>query len=125
MTHEEFIQKRKAGTIAAGIDRSTALKLIDYLPKRYQYAHIFWSWIWGLSIPAFICVSIFYKWWLGLLLLFIVTPLIFHSIKKASADFVFEYAEENKEFFDMLVKNNILIFKDVNNNIIDLKELNR
>jgi len=111
MTHEEFIQQRKAGTIAAGIDRSTALKLIDFLPKRYQYAHIFWSWVWYLSIPAFICVSIFYKWWLGLLSLFIVTPIISSAIKQSAADSVLEHAENSKEFFDILLKNNDLIFK--------------
>jgi hypothetical protein len=111
MTYEEYIDLRKMGKIRAGIDNSTALKLIDYLPKRYQYAHYFWSWVWILSIPGFICVAIFIKWWVGLLLLFFVTPLIFKSTKKSAAQFVLEYAEQNKEFFEELVKNNILTFK--------------
>jgi len=112
MTYEEFIQRRQAGTIHAGIHTSTALRLIDDLPKRYQAAHLFWSWVWMLSIPGFICVSIFWKWWAGLLLLFLVTPAIFGATKKSAARFVLEHAEESKEFFERLVEENILVFRD-------------
>jgi hypothetical protein len=112
MTYEEFIQRRKAGTVSAGIDNSTALKLIDHLPKRYQAAHIFWSWVWILSVPIFICVSIFWKWWAGLLLLIFVTPMIFRATKQSAAQFVLEHAQENKEFFDKLVENNLLVFQE-------------
>lgn len=96
MTHEEFVQRRQDGTISAGISNSNALRLIEYLPKRYQTAHTFWSWVWMLSIPGFICVSIFYKWWVGLLLLIFVTPLIASSTKKSAAQFVLEHAQNNK-----------------------------
>lgn len=112
MTYQEFIQRRKAGTISAGVANSTAMRMIDQLPKRYRAAHIFWSWVWMLSIPGFICVSIFWKWWAGLLLLFSVTPMIYRAIKHSAAQFVLQYAQENKEFFDRLVENNLLVFKD-------------
>lgn len=112
MTHEEFIRRRREGTISAGIDTSSALRLIDYLPKRYQAAHMFWSWVWILSVPAFICVAIFWKWWVGLLLLFLVTPTIFSATKKSAAKFVLGHAEESRQFFDMLVENNLLVFRD-------------
>jgi len=111
MTYEEFIQGRQAGTISAGVDNSTALRLINHLPKRYQAAHAFWSWVWMLSIPGFICVSIFWKWWAGLLLLFFVTPMIFRATKKSAAHFVLEHAQDSKEFFDKLVENDLLVFK--------------
>jgi hypothetical protein len=110
MTHEEFVQRRLDGTISAGISNSNALRLIEYLPKRYQVAHTFWSWVWMLSIPGFICVSIFYKWWVGVLLLIFVTPLIASSTKKSAAQFVLEHAQDNKDFFNQLVKNNLLVF---------------
>jgi hypothetical protein len=116
MTHEKFVQRRQDGTISAGISNSNALRLIEYLPKRYQVAHTFWSWIWMLSIPAFICVSIFYKWWAGLLLLIFVTPLIASSTKKSAAQYVLEHAQDNKDFFDQLIKNNLLFFKEETSN---------
>ena len=111
MKYEDFIEARRNGTVAAGVDNSTALQLIKYLPKRYKMAHAFWSWVWMLSIPGFICTSIFYKWWVGLLLLFFVTPMIFRSTKKSCAEFVLEHAQENKEFFDKMVELNMLIFR--------------
>jgi len=110
MTYEEFIQERQAGTISAGVDNSTALRLINQLPKRYQAAHAFWSWVWMLSIPGFICVSIFWKWWAGLILLMFVTPTIFSATKKSAAQFVLEHAQDNKEFFNQLAENNLLVF---------------
>lgn len=112
MRYEDFIQRRQAGTISAGVDNSTALELIKHLPMRYQSAHIFWSWIWMLSIPCFICVSIFWKSWAGLLLLLVVTPMIFRATKVSAAQFVLEHAQENKAFFDKLVENNILTFRE-------------
>jgi hypothetical protein len=111
MTHEGFILRRQAGTITAGIDNATALQLIDHLPRRYRAALTFWSWVWMLSVPAFVCVSIFGKWWAGLLLLFLVTPMIFRATKKSASQFVLQHAEDNKEFFDKLVENNLLVFK--------------
>lgn len=82
-----------------------------YLPKRYRYAHLFWGWVWILSIPGFISVSIFYSWWIGLLLLLIVTPMIFRATRKSAAEFVLEHAENDAQFFTFLVDKNLLIFK--------------
>lgn len=112
MTHEEFLRLRKAGKIAAGIDNSAAIRLIDRLPRRYQAAHHFWSWVWMLSIPGFIAVAILVKWWLGLLLLVFVTPLISSSVKRSAAQFVLEHATNDAEFFDLLVSNDLLVFRE-------------
>lgn len=111
MTYDEFKRARQEQGVRAGIDNSVALRLIEYLPKRFQYAHIFWSWVWMLSIPAAILLMIFVKWWVGLIVLFFVTPTIFRATKKSAAQFVLEHAEENEEFFDKLVEGNLLIFK--------------
>ena len=112
MDYDEFVKLRHEGRISAGVDTSRALRLIDHLPKRYRAAQIFWSWVWMLSIPAFICVSVFYKWWLGLILLVVVTPLIFSAVKKAAANFVLEHATENRAFFELLVQNGLLAFRE-------------
>ena len=111
MTHEEFTRLRLAGKVVAGIDNSVAIRLIDQLPRRYQAAHHAWSWVWMLSIPGFIAVAIFVKWWIGLLLLLFVTPLISSSIKKSAAQFVLEHAEATPEFFDFLVSKKLLVFR--------------
>ena len=111
MTYEEFINLRSQNKISAGIDNSTALRLIDYLPKRHRAAHHFWSWVWMLSIPAFIGVAIVWKWWVGLLLLVFVTPMIFSTVKKSAAQIVLEHASENSDFFNMLAEKNLLVFR--------------
>ena len=112
MEYEKFIQLRKAGKIRAGINSSMAMCLIKQLPMRYQAAYTFWSWIWILYIPAFICVSIFYKWWIGFLLLFIVTPIISRANKQSAMHFVLDHIQENKEFYEKLNKKNLLVFKE-------------
>ena len=111
MTYNEFINLRRQEKVSAGINTSIALRLVNQLPKNYQYAHLFWSWVWILSIPAFILVAIFYKWWIGLLLLFFMSPLLFSSTKKSATKFVLEHAEGNQAFFEYLVDNNLLMFK--------------
>ena len=113
MTHEEFLHLRNAGKIVAGIDNSAAIRLIPRLPQRYRAAHHFWSWVWMLSIPGFIAVAIFFKWWVGLLLLIFLTPALSRAIKRSAADFVLEHATENSEFFDLLVSKDLLFFQDV------------
>jgi len=115
MTYQEFNKLRSERKISMGINHSIALKLVDLLPKNYQYAHIFWSWIWVLSVPTFLLIAILYKWWVGLSLLIFITPLLFSSIKKSAAQFVIQHAEENQDFFEYLVKNELLLFKKPNN----------
>ena len=88
MTYAEFVERRKQGAVVAGIDRSTAFKLVDYLPKRYQATVTFWSWVWMLSVPFFILVSVFVNWWVGLLMLVFVTPTISRATKNSAIGFV-------------------------------------
>ena len=111
MTYTEYKRLRSDGKILAGVSNSDALRLVEYLPKRYQYAHLLWSWVWMLSIPGFISVSILYRWWIGLLLLFIVTPMIFRATRKSAAQFVLEHAENDAQFFGFLVEQDLLTFK--------------
>jgi hypothetical protein len=62
MEHAEFVQSWNAGKLEIDVDRSKALQVAgsNMLPKRYQVAHIFWSWVWMLSIPAALTVMYFY-----------------------------------------------------------------
>lgn len=112
MTYEEFVKKNSQNKVSAGIDNSVALILSKQLPKRYRVVLLFLSWVWILSIPAFICVAIFYKWWVGILLLAIVTTMLFRFTKKSAARFVLSHAIENKNFFNSLIKRDLLVFRE-------------
>lgn len=110
MTHSDFMELRLEGKIRMGIDQSKALWLIELLPLRYQYAHYFWSWVWGLSIPGAFVVWYFFAWYWGLASLLIVTPAIFRATKTSAAQFVMEHAENDPLFFDHLMSKGLLTF---------------
>jgi len=110
LEHSEFILAWKSGKLAVDVDRSKALRIANskILPKRYQLAHIFWSWIWILSIPAAVAVMYFYTWWVGLLILFVVTPLISSATKKTAMQFMIDHALEDPQFFLFAVSEGVI-----------------
>jgi len=111
MDYDVYKALRREGRIRAGIVDLTAMNLLGYLPKKYQITYHILSWVWFLSFPAFFLVSIFVKWWLGLVLLILMAPKLYSFTRKSASRLVLRYAEENKEFFEMLVSKNILEFK--------------
>jgi len=111
MNHAEFVRLRKDGLISAGILTRNAVRLVDFLPREYQFATIFWSWVWMLSIPACLCVVVFWKWWVGLLLVILVPPTIRKATVKSAVQFVLQHAEDNADFFEQLVDMDLLIFR--------------
>lgn len=110
MEHTEFIQAWRGGKIEIDVDRSKALQIAGsrILPKRYQFAHIFWTWVWILSIPAAIAVMYFYTWWAGLLMLFVWTPILSKSTKKSAMQFMIDHALENPEFYALAVEKDVI-----------------
>ncbi|MGE3153690.1 MAG: hypothetical protein AB7G48_13260 [Nitrospiraceae bacterium] len=90
MEHSEFVRSWNEGKLEVDVDRSKALQIANskMLPKRYQAAHMFWSWVWILSIPAAFAVMYFYTWWAGLLLLVFLTPALSSSTKKSAMQFM-------------------------------------
>ena len=110
MEHGEFVQSWNAGKLEIDVDRSQALKIAGstILPKRYQAAHMFWSWVWILSIPAALAVMYFYTWWAGLLMLFVLTPILSKSTKKSAMQFMIDHAIENPEFYALAVEQNVI-----------------
>ena len=111
MKHEEFKELRRKGQIEAGIPVSIALRLGEYLPNRYQYAVAFWNIVGFISIIAGIAVTFIYRWWVGLAMLFLVTPIIFKANKRSAVQHVLSHAEEDEEFFNLLVQNDWLVFR--------------
>lgn len=110
MEHSEFVKAWKASRLEIDVNRSKALQIASskMLPMRYRAAHIFWSWVWILSIPAAIAVMFFYKWWVGLLILIFLTPLISKSTKKSAMQFMIDYSFENPEFFQVALAEGVI-----------------
>lgn len=75
---------------------------------RYRAAYIFWSWVWILSIPAAIAVMFLYKWWVGLLILITITPLISKSTKKSAMEFMIDHALENSKFYQFALDEGVI-----------------
>jgi hypothetical protein len=110
MEHPEFVQSWNQGKLEIDVDRSKALQIAGskMLPKRYQAAHMFWSWVWILSIPAAFAVMYFYTWWAGLLLLVLLTPALSSSTKKSAMQFMIDHSIENPEFYQFAVSEGVI-----------------
>jgi hypothetical protein len=110
MDHKAFVQGYKAKELAVHLDSTTALKILDsgVMPRRYVAAHRFWSWIWFLSLPGFIALAIFFKWWVGLAGLFVVSPLIRSAVTRSACQFVIEHALEESSFFEACLERGFL-----------------
>ncbi|MBA3482085.1 MAG: hypothetical protein H0T51_09750 [Pirellulales bacterium] len=111
MKYEEFIELRRKGQIEAGIPVSVAIRLGEHLPNRYQYAVAFWNMVGFLSIIAGLAAIFLYRWWVGLVILFLVAPIIFKANKRSAVQHVLSHAEEDEEFFNLLGSNGWLVFR--------------
>lgn len=110
MEYTEFIQFWNQGKLEIDVDRSKALQIVGskMLPKRYRAAHMFWSWMWILSIPAAFAVMYFYTWWAGLLLLVFLTPVLSSSAKKSAMQFMIDHSVENSAFYQFAVSEGVI-----------------
>lgn len=110
MEHSGFVESWNAGKLEIDVDRSKALQVANskMLPKRYQTAHIFWSWVWILSIPTALALMFLYKWWIGLLVLVFVTPFLSSSTKKSAMQFMIDHSVENPEFWQFAVSEGVI-----------------
>jgi hypothetical protein len=70
-------------------------------------AHLFWSWVWILSIPAALVVM-FFIWWAGLLMLVFLTPALSSSTKKSAMQFMIDHALENPELYATAVEKGVI-----------------
>lgn len=109
MTHSDFLALRSEGLVQMGVSPSVAMSLVKYLPRRYQAAHAFWSWVMLLSIPAAFVLWYYTKWYWCLLSLIFVTPIINESVRKSACQFVMENATEDPEFFESLFQQGLIM----------------
>lgn len=110
MEHSDFVVAWNQRKLEIDVDRLKAFKTANskMLPKRFQAAHIFWSSVWILAIPTAIAVMFLYKWWVGLLILIFVTPLISKSTKKSAMQFMIDYALESPEFYQFALAEGVI-----------------
>ena len=93
MCHDEFVQLYRTGRAGILMDDGTARHLVEThpaMPRRYYYAHLFWSWVWLLT---------------GLIS-FGLIPILFgirRAINKSAHEFVAEFALENAFFYDQAI----------------------
>ena len=105
MTHNEFVQGYRSGQLAAHVNKTMAMQLMNTtaVAKRYRAAHLFWSWVWFLSIPAAIACFIWTKWWIGIIVL-VVGFMLPRAIKESAYQFVLEQALEDEQFFKLAIE---------------------
>ena len=112
ITHEEFVNDWNNGKIDVSVDQTKALDIANanVLPKRYQYAHLFWSWIWMLSMPAGFAVMYFFEVWQGILIL-CFSYILYKSVRKSAMQFMIDHALENPRFYDAACSSDLINIK--------------
>ena len=111
MQYAEFLELRRRGEVEAGISTNFALRLGEYLPARYQYAVVFWNVMGFVTLLCGIASIFLVKWWVGILVVVFVAPLIFAANKRSAVKHVLTHAEENEDFFNLLVSKGWLVFR--------------
>lgn len=109
MTHKEFVEGYKRGIVRVEINESDALKLMNtsFVDKPYQYATIFWSWIWIFSIPIGVVLIIWVNMWLGIAVI-VIGLLLPQAIKRSSSENALEQALRDEEFYNALIEAEIM-----------------
>ncbi len=117
-THKEFVEAYNSGEIKVKIDESAAFKLMDtdlmdrdLIDKPSQYANIFWSCIWILSIAIGIVIFIRGSKLIGVIV--VIIGLIFpKTIKRSSSEAVLKKALSDESFYNTMIQHQVLIIKE-------------
>jgi len=113
MTHKEFVEAYNSGKIKVKIHESAALEVMDtdLIDKPSQYAHIFWSWIWLLSIPIGIALFIWVSKWIGVIVV-IIGLILPKAIKRSSSESVLKKGLSDESFYNTMIQHQILIIEE-------------
>lgn len=93
------------------VERAKALQVIadpGIVPESARKAHLLWTLLWVLSIPAALAVMFFYRWWAGAILLLTVTPALGSSTRRAARQLMVERALADSTFYEYAVDNGII-----------------
>jgi hypothetical protein len=110
MEHSEFVLAWKAGQLFVDVNRSFALSVANttLLPMQYRAAYHFGSWLWLLSVPAALAIMFFYKWWVGVFVLLLVTPALSYGTKRSIMEFMIDHALDNPEFYRFAIDHGVI-----------------
>ena len=110
MEHSEFVRRWGQGELLVDVSSGAALSVAGskLLPRRYRVAHHFWSTVWLLTIPAAIAIMLFYKWWVGVLILVFLTPALYRAVRRSAMQFMIDYALESPDFYRLALEKGIL-----------------
>ena len=111
MNYQEFWKLRAEGKVGAVINNSVASQLVGYLPPLKILFIFGFLLVVLLSVPSFILVAVFYKWWVGLLLLFFGTPILFKTYNQFRVNMVLNHAVTDAEFFKALTERDLISFQ--------------
>jgi len=107
--HSDFVARYRAGRLSAHVDGSGALSIANggLLPRRFQAAHLFWTWAWMLSFPLALAAVVWWEWWIGALVLG-VGLLLPRAIKRSASQFVLEHALDDQPFYEYVTEAGVL-----------------
>lgn len=110
MLHSDFVAAWKAGKLQVHVERAKALQVLAdpaVVSPSSRRNHLFWTWLWILSVPAAL-VLVFYRWWAGLLLLATLTPALGILTTKGVRRLMIDRALENSTFYEYATDNGII-----------------
>jgi hypothetical protein len=112
IAHPEFAKLYPSGRLIVDVDRQKAFSLADADQLRAQdlIAYRIGTWLWLLSMPAAFVTGFLYHWWVGVVLLVVVTPAPFRGTKTRMMRGVIYRAVEDPTFFDLCVKHGFFDF---------------
>ena len=118
LTHKEFVEAYNSGGIKVKIDESAAFKLMDadlmdrdLIDKPSQYAHIFWSCIWILSIAIGIVIFIRGSKLIGAIVV-IMGLMLPKAMKRSSSEPILKKALSDESFYNTMIQHQVLIIKE-------------
>ncbi len=113
MKLEEFINKIEDKEIEFAIDETKAGWMVDQgmLGKSEYYALHFWSMI-SFVLHLLAPISLFWLHWIWAIVIFILARMLWKATKQSNKDFVLEKIIRNEEFFNLCIKNEVLIVRD-------------
>jgi hypothetical protein len=109
MTHRDFVEGYRDGRVKVYVDKSMVLRIADSggLPRQYWFAHALWSWMSLLCMGTTIAAFIWWPWYWGVGF-FMLTMGLAGAIRTTASDFVIDHAIKHAEFYDMLLRAQVL-----------------
>jgi len=114
MDYSDFVKNYNERKLIVHVDHSQVFEVMrtHYMPRGVKISHTIWCWITFLSVPLGLFCMFYYAWWVGLLMLFFLTPALWQGgVKKTACQNVIMEALDNQEFYGKAVDRGLLIIR--------------